>query len=64
VVFDTVIEDLPSGLYPDRPWDVGNNPMTAVQEFLKTNKDFVVDEDIEAKLLITVAPHGYLRRTC
>lgn len=62
VVFDTVIEDLPAGLYPDRPWDVGDNPKTAVREFLSRNSDFLVDEDIEAKLLITVAPGGYLRR--
>lgn len=62
VVFDTVIEDLPAGMYPDRPWDVGDNPKTAVSEFLASNHDFVVDEDIEAKLLITVAPGGYLRR--
>jgi len=62
VVFDTVIEDLPTGMYPDRPWDVGNNPKTAVREFLSRNHDFEVDEDMEAKLLITVAPGGYLRR--
>lgn len=62
VVFDTVIEDLPAGMYPDRPWDVGNNPKTAVREFLARNRDFEVDEDMEAKLLITVAPGGYLRR--
>ncbi len=62
VVFDTVIEDLPAGMYPDRPWDVGDNPKTAAREFLSRNSDFVVDEDIEAKLLITVAPGGYLRR--
>lgn len=62
VVFDTIIEDLPAGMYPDRPWDVGNNPKTAVREFLSHHDDFAVDEDIEAKLLITVAPGGYLRR--
>lgn len=62
VVFDTVIEDLPAGMYPDRPCDVGNNPKTAVREFLSRNHDFEVDEDMEAKLLITVAPGGYLRR--
>ena len=62
VVFDTVIEDLPVGLHPDRPWDVGNNPKTAVRDFLSRSQDFEVDEDIEAKLLITVAPGGYLRR--
>lgn len=62
VVFDTVIEDLPAGMYPGRPWDVGNNPKTAVREFLSRNRDFEVDEDMDAKLLITVAPGGYLRR--
>lgn len=62
VVFDTVIEDLPAGMYPDRPWDVGNNPKTAVRAYLQQCSDFEVDEDLEAKLLITVAPGGYLRR--
>jgi cephalosporin hydroxylase len=62
VVFDTVIEDLPAGIYPDRPSDVDNNPKTAVREFLSRNHDFEVDDDMEAKLLITVAPGGYLRR--
>lgn len=62
VVFDTVIEDLPAGMYPDRPWDVGDNPKTAVREFLSRNTEFAVDEDMDAKLLITVARGGYLRR--
>lgn len=62
VVFDTVIEDLPAGLYPDRPWDVGNNPKTAVVEYLGRDDRFVVDPDIEAKIQITAAPDGYLRR--
>jgi cephalosporin hydroxylase len=62
VVFDTVIEDLPAGLYPDRPWDVGNNPKTAVREFLRKDDRFEIDSDIQAKIQITVAPDGYLRR--
>ena len=62
VTLDTLIEDLPSGLHPDRPWDVGNNPKTAVNEFLSRNSDFTVDEDMDAKLLISAAPGGYLRR--
>jgi cephalosporin hydroxylase len=61
VVFDTVVEDMPEDFFPDRPWGKGNNPKTAVWEFLKTNKRFEVDKDIEAKLLITVAPDGYLK---
>lgn len=62
VVFDTMIEDMPPGLYPDRPWDVGDNPKTAVKAYLAGNGDFTLDEDVEAKTLITVAPGGYLRR--
>jgi len=62
VVFDTVVENLPPGLYPDRPWDVGNNPKTAVHEFLRRDDRFEIDNDIEAKIQITVAPDGYLRR--
>lgn len=62
VVFDTIVEDMPAGSYPDRPWDKGNNPKTAVYEFLKKNDHFEIDKNIENKLLITVAPDGYLRR--
>ena len=61
VVFDTVIEDLPQGSFPDRPWDKGNNPKTAVWEFLNTTDRFEIDKDIANKLLITVAPDGYLK---
>ncbi len=62
VVFDTVVEDLPKSQYNDRPWDVGNNPKTAVFEFLKTNDDFVINKEIDNKLLVSVAPDGYLKR--
>ncbi|MBP1157793.1 MULTISPECIES: cephalosporin hydroxylase family protein [unclassified Paenibacillus] len=61
VVFDTVVEDMPEDFFPDRPWGKGNNPKTAVWEFLKTNKRFIIDEEMENKLLITVAPDGYLK---
>ncbi|RPH37075.1 MAG: cephalosporin hydroxylase [Chloroflexi bacterium] len=62
VVFDTVIEDLPADAHPDRPWGPGDNPKTAVLEFLRSHAEFEVDRAIEDKLLITVAPGGYLRR--
>jgi cephalosporin hydroxylase len=62
VVFDTLVEDLPGDMYPDRPWSVGNNPKTAVFEFLRTRDEFVIDKEIENKLLITVAPDGFLKR--
>lgn len=63
VVFDTIIEDLPDNLYPDRPWSKGNNPKTAVHEYLKTHPEFSIDKSIQHKLLITVAPDGFLKRT-
>ncbi|MDA8403008.1 MAG: cephalosporin hydroxylase family protein [Desulfobacteraceae bacterium] len=62
VVFDTIIEDMPEGFFPDRPWDKGNNPKTAVWEFLKQHSEFGIDKQIQHKLLITVAPDGFLRR--
>ncbi len=61
LAFDTVIEDLPDDFFPDRPWGKNNNPKTAVKEFLNTNDRFVVDKEIEEKLLITTAPEGYLK---
>ena len=62
--FDTIIEDLPAEMFPDRPWGPGNNPKTAVWEFLKSHSEFEIDKSIDHKLLISVAPDGYLRRLC
>lgn len=62
VVFDTVIENFPVGSFPNRDWDQGDNPFTAVKEFLAQNEDFYLDSKIEDKLLITVAPSGYLKK--
>lgn len=62
VVFDTVIEDMPSDAFPDRPWLPGNNPKTAVWEYVKSHPEFQIDADIHNNLLITVAPDGYLKR--
>lgn len=73
-VFDTIIEDLPDGMFPDRPWGRGDNPKTAVWEYLRrigkegrttaegAPLNFEIDKSIQDKLLITVAPDGYLRR--
>ncbi len=61
IVFDTIIEHLPDDLYPDRPWGKGDNPETAVIDFLNNNNRFVIDKTITDKLLITVAPGGYLK---
>jgi cephalosporin hydroxylase len=61
VVFDTRIEDIPPETFKDRPWGKGNNPKTAVWEFLKENDRFEIDKGMENKLLITAAPDGYLK---
>lgn len=62
VVFDTIIEDMPAEMFPDRPWGPGDNPKTAVVEFLKFHPEFEADQYIPNKLMITVAPNGYLKR--
>ncbi len=62
VVFDTIVEDMPPALSTDRPWGLGNNPKTAVWEYLKSHPEFQIDAEIHNKLLITVAPDGYLKR--
>lgn len=62
VVFDTVVEDMPADMFPDRPWGPGDNPKTAVWEYLKAHPEFEIDKRIQDKLMITVAPDGYLKR--
>ena len=63
VVFDTVIEDLPQEMFSDRPWGPGNNPKTAVWKYLETHDEFEIDNAYQSKLMVTVAPDGYLKRT-
>ena len=62
VVMDTAIEDVPKSMFPDRPWGPGDNPKTAVWDYLKTHPEFEIDKSIDHKLLISVAPDGYLKR--
>jgi len=62
VVFDTFVEDVPADVFKNRPWHPGNSPKTAVWEYLKTHPEFEIDKSIPHKLLITVAPDGYLKR--
>lgn len=62
VVFDTIIEDMDRDVFLDRPWGRGDNPKTAVRKFLTSHPEFEIDRDVQNKLLITVAPDGYLKR--
>ena len=60
IVFDTIINEVPNNYYPDRSWNKSNNPMTAVKEFLKSNKSFEIDKTINDKLMISMAKNGFL----
>lgn len=62
VVFDTFVEDMPPDFFADRPWNVGNNPKTAVKAWLPDHPEFVIDAQMASKLQVTVAPDGFLRR--
>jgi cephalosporin hydroxylase len=62
VVFDTLVQDMPKEMFADRPWGPGDNPKTAVWEYLKMHPEFEIDKGIDHKLLISVAPDGYLKR--
>ena len=62
IVFDTLIEDMESEAYPDRPWGKGNNPKTALREWLQSHPEFEIDASIHNKALITVAHEGFLKR--
>lgn len=62
VVFDTFVDDMPPGFFVDRPWDVGDNPKTAVWQWLPSHPEFEIDAEMENRLQVTVAPQGFLRR--
>ena len=62
IVYDSIIEDLPEALTGDRPWGKGNNPKTALWKYLEGHNEFEIDKSVQDKLLITVAPDGYLKR--
>ena len=62
IVGDTGIEDLPEGTTSDRPWGKGNNPKTAVWEYLKENSNFEIDKTMDSKLILTGSPDGFLRK--
>ena len=61
IVFDTVVNDMPDSCFTNRPWKKGDSPKTAVKKFLKNNRGFIIDTHFD-KLLISVAPSGYLKK--
>lgn len=63
VVFDTIVEELPTEAFQDRPWGHQNSPLSAVDAYLGETADFEVDDTVSTKLGITAARGGYLRRS-
>jgi cephalosporin hydroxylase len=63
VVFDTFVEDMPPRFFDNRPWDVGNNPKTAVHQWLKSHPEYSIDKSLQDKVMVTVAPDGFLKKT-
>lgn len=61
IVSDTIVEDIPPQAHRPRPWGPGDNPKTAVNEFLKTTDRFELDAYYNAKILMTFDKGGYLR---
>ena len=62
VVLDTIIDSMPASMFPDRPWGPGDNPKTAVRQYLESHSEFEIDDAFQKKLLISVAPDGFLKR--
>ena len=64
VVYDTIVEKLPENHLEGnvRPWGIGDNPWTALTTFISDNPEFEIDQSINNKLLISVAPDGYLKK--
>lgn len=56
-----IVEDTNINGHPVAP-DFGPGPMEAVEEFLKGNKNFIIDKSKE-KFYMTFNPKGYLRRS-
>ncbi|GMQ82800.1 MAG: cephalosporin hydroxylase family protein [Rhodothermia bacterium] len=63
VVSDTVVDDIPIQEHRPRPWSRGNNPKTALNAYLKETDRFEIDDEIDAKLLVSYSPNGYVRCT-
>jgi cephalosporin hydroxylase len=61
IVLDTIVDDMPEEFSRDRAWGPGRGPKAAVRKFLQESDRFAVDEEFNQKLLISVAPDGYLR---
>ena len=62
IVCDTIVAQMADEFYKNRPWGINNNPKGAVDKFLKESPNFIVDDEIDNKLLVSMSPKGYLKR--
>jgi len=62
IVADTIVEEMPENYYPNRPWSRGNNPYTAVQQFLIENKNYSIESKWARRSLMGECRDGILSR--
>ena len=62
IVCDTIVADMDDDFYQNRPWGIDNNPKGAVEKFLEETSDFIIDQEIDNKLLLSMLPRGYLKK--
>ena len=62
IVFDTVIEKMDDAFSKDRPWSKKNSPKSAIEKFLKANESFEIDHSIDDRLILSMAPGGFLKK--
>ena len=62
IVFDTIIEKMDDAFSKDRPWSKKNSPKSAIEKFLKTNETFEIDHSVDDRLVLSMAPGGFLKK--
>ena len=62
IVFDTIIEKMDDAFSKDRPWSKKNSPKSAIEKFLKANESFEIDHSVDARLMLSMAPGGFLKK--
>ena len=63
IVADTIIEEMPVDYYPNRPWGIGNSPLTAANRFLELNSNFKRDERWSRRSLMSEFRDGIIIKT-
>ncbi len=64
VISDTIVEEIPEQTHRSRSWGHGDNPMTALNQFLSENNKFTRENDYNHKAICSFTRNGYLKRIC